>query len=482
MESNKPIEDKDLDKLLKDLLMQENSGMDENAAKFVFSQEYDVKIDAKKEKQLLTKLKGSSGGYWNYWILVGIALVIAVSGFIYFKINQSSKTADGKAESRIKNETKEETVPPHALQTNSLSTDDTISINKVNTAIESAENAQNIATGDNSEKTTQASSTLPEQDKTHKTHYPVSKEKQKSYDIEKNKMIERLVNIDKGMYSSIEEGKISYRGEEVILDPFVLRNQTITNLEYKIFLSDLLQNGKTEDYEKAMVKSEVWNNYAHPTLAAMYFSNDRYNNFPVVNIGTDGALLFCKWLEAEVNKYFQQHKSKSKINIRLPFDSEWIFATKRGYVHFPDCEGYNTVYDKTEGIVDAHYLKWTAQIKKRDKKSPNELDAPFGTNRYGMTEKQVLQLFEQSENATSKLVSDSVYPFKIDVYNKVAHVSEIIYTQGTTSTTVIGSCWKSKKEYMQMLGEFNKASASPYVGFRIVVLNGNKASYKAPFW
>ncbi len=103
MESNKPIEDKDLDKLLKDLFMQENSGMDENAAKFVLSQEYDVKIDPQKEKQLLTRLKGSSGGHWNYWILGAIALAIVVSGFVYFNTNPSLQTGGGQAETTIKN-------------------------------------------------------------------------------------------------------------------------------------------------------------------------------------------------------------------------------------------------------------------------------------------------------------------------------------------------------------------------------------------
>lgn len=481
MESNKPLEEKDLDKLLNDLFLQENSGKaDEASAQFVFSQDYDVKTDPKKEKELLKKLKGPSGGFWNYWTATILALVLIAGAFFYFKtIHSKNNEPRQSVQSLSPAASQEDNTQAQLSGSDSLSGLDASITQSSNSSQNSK--SQNFSNSGINERQSPAHSPS-EQNKGSETAYTVSPEKRKRYEIEKTKMIERLVGMDKGIYSSVEEGKISYRGEEVVIDPFVLRNQTITNLEYKIFLEDLLKNGKTQEYEKAMVKSEVWNNYSHNVLAANYFSNDRYNNFPVVNISTEGAILFCKWLESEVNLYLQQHKSKEKIKIRLPFDSEWIFATKRGYVHFPDCDGYNTVYDKTEGIVDDHYLKWTAQIKKRDKKSQNELDAPFGTNRYGMSEKQVLQLFEQSENATSKLVSDSVYPFKIDVYNKVAHVSEIIYSQGSTSTTVIGSCWKSKKEYSQMMEEFKKASASPYVGFRIVLLNGNKASYKAPFW
>jgi len=106
----------------------------------------------------------------------------------------------------------------------------------------------------------------------------------------------------------------------------------------------------------------------------------------------------------------------------------------------------------------------------------------FATNRYGLNENEVLKIFTQGTNSKSKLISDSLYPSKMDVFSKVAHVSEIIYSQGTTNTTIIGSCWKSKQEYLQMRNEFENASASPYIGFRIVLLNNNKASYKSPFW
>ena len=481
MESNKPLDEKDLNKLLNDLFVQENSGIaDEASAHFVFSQEYDVKADPKKEKELLNKLKNSSGGYWNYMAITLIALILVAGGFIYFKILQSENT---KTNQDIQNkqpaESSELNTSEYLSHMDSVHGADTNLIPVNPNAIPSDKQQSLSEPGiHNIQKTSAAT----EQETAARNTSAIPAGKLKIYDNEKIRMIERLVNADKGLYSSVEEGKISYRGEEAVIEPFVLRNQTITNLEYKIFLTDLLQNGKIQDYLKASVKTEVWNNYSHNVLAINYFANDRYNNFPVVNISTEGAVLFCQWLETEVNSYLQQHKSKSKIKIRLPFDSEWIFATKRGYVHFPDCDGYNTVYDRTEGIVDAHYLKWTAQIKKRDKKHPNELDEPLGTNRYGMNEKQVLQLFEKGEKAASKLNSDSLYPFRIDVYNKVAHVSEIIYTHGSVETTVIGSCWKSKKEYLQMMEEFQKASASPYVGFRIVVLNGNKASYKAPFW
>jgi hypothetical protein len=44
-----------------------------------------------------------------------------------------------------------------------------------------------------------------------------------------------------------------------------------------------------------------------------------------------------------------------------------------------------------------------------------------------------------------------------------------VIQQQSGNPLVIGSCWKNKNEYASMLKEFTKASASPFVGFRVVV-------------
>ncbi len=110
------------------------------------------------------------------------------------------------------------------------------------------------------------------------------------------------------------------------------------------------------------------------------------------------------------------------------------------------------------------------------------MDELFSTNRYEMAESKTLELFEKGFAYQGKPITDSLYPNRMDVYSKAAHVSEIIQEQKTGYTIILGSCWTSKQQYLKMSTEFNAASASQFVGFRIVMITDNKASYKNPFW
>ena len=53
-----------------------------------------------------------------------------------------------------------------------------------------------------------------------------------------------------------------------------------------------------------------------------YFSDKRYNDYPVVNITAEGAELYCKWL-SNLTK-----TNNGKIVARLPYENEWIKVQK----------------------------------------------------------------------------------------------------------------------------------------------------------
>lgn len=492
MKDNKFIEEKNLDELLNNLFIEENSmKADENSARFILEQEYDVRIDAGKEKNLLKRLNGKaggSGGYTNFLIFFCIVIILGTGIFLFNKhINPSGNKSkehfykSDKKEQSVNSENIPVILPIHTSLLSTINDSTYLQLRPPFISSESYTKPSSDFSGKN----------IP-------VYFPPSELKEYNSSTEllestekdfllyskvKTKMFEKLLKAEKGSYTMVEEGKIQYRGNTMAVDPFILRNQAITNLEYKVFLADLIKNGNTGDYKIAAVKNKVWINYYDNILAKTYFSDEKYNDFPVVNISPEGALLFCTWMEKEINKFSKSVDPKSKpLKIRLPFDSDWIFATRRGYAQIPDCGGYNTIYDIKEGIIDISYIKRIELIKRRSKSKITELDQLFSTNRYGMEEDKTLQLFEKGFAYKGKPVTDSVYPNRMDVFSKVAHVSEIIQEQGTGKAIVIGSCWKSKQEYSKMLTEFNKESASPFIGFRVVIINDNKASYKDPFW
>jgi hypothetical protein len=490
MKDKKHIDEQNLDGLLNKLFLEEHSEKaNEDLAQFVFQQDYDVTIDAGKEKELLDKLNGKPkgpGSYLNLLIITFIAIIAGAGILLYNEYNpvnsahsqqQVIESTDNKPE-EIKSPAGSNPVTPlEASKTNdsvAVKTSGTVANENTSTILHPNYSPTDVSVYFPHTIVGSGSAT---------TFFNPTEEDLELYSKVKIKMMEKLLHLDKETYATIEEGEIQYKGNALALYPFVLRNQAITNLEYKVFLTELLKNGKKDEFKKAIIRSEAWVSYNEKVLATTYFFDKKYNDFPVVNINPLAAFLFCDWLEKEINLYSQQQNPKAApLKVRLPFDSEWIFATRRGYAHIPDCDGYNTIYDLQDGIVDINYLKRIELIRKRGKSKRTILDDLFSTNRYGISEDQTLRLFEQAFNYTGKAVTDSLYPNRMEVYSKAAHVSEIALDQQTGNVLVVGSCWKNKQEYTNMLSEFKKTAASPFVGFRVVIVTDSKASYKDPFW
>lgn len=100
----------------------------------------------------------------------------------------------------------------------------------------------------------------------------------------------------------------------------------ITNKQYLLFLNDLKAANNTKDLAIAMVDSLQWQNefsYNAP-YTNYYFRHIAYENYPVVNISYDAAILYCNWLQL---KY---QKSGYDVIVRLPTEAEWINAAKGG--------------------------------------------------------------------------------------------------------------------------------------------------------
>lgn len=492
MNDKEHLDDQSMDELLNKLFIEEQAAAnaDANLATFVFDQQYDVIIDAGKEKELLDKLKGKPKGPGNYLnlLILTFAVVIAGAGMLLYKeyhavnvVHPPKQLSKNKQDKPGIHATEPSLLKEQEATERSFKTVDSTHAEK-----QAISNEKINEWPGPKFSSTDVSVYFPQSgvgSKAAAAFFKPTEQDMILYAKVKNKMLERLLHLDKDTYAAIEEGEIEYKGKALALYPFVLRNQAITNLEYKVFLADLLKSGKTDEFKKAVIRSETWVNYNDNILATTYFFDERYNDFPVVNVSPLAAFLFCDWLEKEINQFSLQLNPKATpLKVRLPFDSEWIFATKRGYAQIPDCDGYNTIYDVQEGIVDQNFIRRLKLIRKRNDRKSNLLDDLFSTNRYGMNEDQTLRLFEQAFRYKGKAVADSLYPNRMDVYGKAGHVSEITLDQQTGNVLIIGSCWKNKQEYSDMLNEFKKTAASPFVGFRVVIVTDNKASYKDPFW
>lgn len=496
------IHENDLDGALNALFLETYSQKeDEGVARFCMDQDYVVTINSKKEAAMLARLGGKSGGGKNIILLIGILFLISVMSFFLFtgkeegekivEINSqiaetnskssttSTQTASTALTTEEKTEEKKAVSPVPYIVTDKFTPPVIDSLGVAKTYVPDVAN----------EPITEKEKELPYFNKAGLAHFAQVKDK----------MLQKLLKIDDLLYGKTSPGATMYKNTEVIVPPFVMSNFPVTNLEYKTFLADLVMQGRFEDMKKCLPKEEVWKEYGCPTLAKNYFSNEIYNDFPVVNIGLEASAMYCEWLQMETNEQIaaaspKNSKTKStakkkQVIVRLPYDYEWIYSADAAFALIPDCgSGYNTIYDPSEGLVDKGFFKRTSQVNKINKSQETPMDKLSDVNRFGMTEAEMIEIFKKAMNyknvkskSSGNPAEPASYPDNVEACCLAGHVSELIKSK-EGELKVRGCCWQNKDEYQKMLSVYNKNGASPFIGFRVLIITTERGSDKNPFW
>lgn len=489
MSDNKPINEQDLDKLLRNFFLDENGGsQNQQDANFVLAQEYGVEIDPSKEQEMVSRLQQKPRGFGKPGLFPGVAVMgfLSILGiYLFSTYSPPSKTppatqagntvAPGDAASSTTSAPQGLTPDGTELSVKVADTFDRPNHGALATAIDDSLRVKQTPA-------TQKDVTILKIEKAEK-RVPVLTEKDRlKYKGIKHQMIASLVKLNKSLYTKIPSYKTVHAGESVILDGFAIRNVGITNLEYKAFLADLLARNRNDDYLTCEVHTENWTKHGCNKLADEYFQEKTYNDFPVVNISYEAARLFCRWLEEETGNYIRQNNLKLKpLRIRLPYDEEWVFSAREGYAKIAFEKGYNTIYDESAGLVNRAFTNRVELVKKHAERV-DTLYGYYATNRYGWTEKDMTDFFATGLNYYDCEPVDTILAGRMKVLGKFGHVSEMVPQKNNNKLWLSGLSWKSKEEYQKLEQEFKSNASSPFVGFRIIVINPNDPEYKNPFW
>lgn len=109
---------------------------------------------------------------------------------------------------------------------------------------------------------------------------------------------------------------------------FYISSIEITNKQYRDFLNDLRARGETEKLKSAMVDSVKWKSFLgtnNEPYVNYYFQHPAYDNYPVVNVSQQGALLYCQWLTEKYNT-----TARVKVRFDLPNEEQWVRAAQGG--------------------------------------------------------------------------------------------------------------------------------------------------------
>lgn len=477
MPDNHNINENDLDALLKQIHLDENSQAgNEDLAEFIMTTDYNVAIDSEKEKEVIKRLQKNTGKGGSKVLVISVVILFLLSLLFIFlpgKKDVETTSQKDKAAGKVTTSDNKIVLSGEANPENIKHTakaPDTFGHWKLQTLILNADSPVTVNLP--LSKITLQNDELP---------YLIETDRLK-YSKIKQMMLSKIVSFDKGFYTHVEAGKLNYKKENIITNPFYMKNTSVSNLEYKTFLADLIIQKRKQDYQAAHIKTNNWSSYNCQNLFDSYFQNEKYNDFPVVNVSAEGAKLFCLWLEEELKLYVQKNNIKTKpLQVKLPNEIEWIYAARAGYARIAFEDGYNTIFDLSENMVDKSFVSRSELIKKRVKRS-DSLYNFFSVNKYGMTEKEITDIFDKGATYYNSVSKDTLHSDRMKVHAKAGFVSQMIFETKSNNLWLIGLTWKNKGEYQKLLNEFKASGSSPFVGFRPIIIDTGDSEYKNPFW
>ncbi|MCI5056283.1 MAG: DUF4229 domain-containing protein [Flavobacteriales bacterium] len=454
-----------------------SDGMDdslnwEDVSDVVFNKQYDVGIDAAKKQKMLGRLAGFSGP--SLWVLlIGLVIGGLLSFLLFDKTGEEENVSAGN---KTKNEYSEVSHPdkiqkmkpkgPGQLKIyQDLMLNDSFPLEGL--LVEHTPEAQELKVKkEHSSKGGQTKAIVFDSTMV------------KYFSALKMEMIDKIIRMDTNMYTLVLGGNINYIGKNIGIDRFYLRNTPVSNLEYKIFLYDIYRKGMIEQFNMANVVEGSWKLEGYKKLEKEYFYNEKYNLFPVVNVPKEGMILFCQWMQNEIEVQAKYQKIElDRYKVRLPRDVEWIRAAYIGYADVLKCSGFNTIFDVESGYVNK---KFEAKVAKNIRKHRPLMVDDYEHNLFLKNERQLLKNFAKAE------VYQEDYYFVEGNRLKAAleqfGCAELIVGFGSNEPLVSGMCWKSKLQYLEMVNQYNLMGVSPFVSFRPVIVFDEEQDRDNPFW
>jgi formylglycine-generating enzyme required for sulfatase activity len=251
-------------------------------------------------------------------------------------------------------------------------------------------------------------------------------------------------------YAFIPAGILNVNEEQQGISAFLMPQTEVTNGQYRLFLSDLKSQGKDSLYQLAYPDTSAWKikDWQMEPMANMYFWHPAYANYPVVNVSTRGAELYCNWLE---NRLKASYGDQIQL-VRLPNIKEWIYAAQAGN-------------------EDAIY-PWGGAYLVNEKGSYLANFKVIGDQNIRQTENG-LQVAQDSTFHPDISIVDhyfltapatSYQPNEFNLYNMSGNVAEL-----TNEGVAMGGHWNATGYDIRITSNITFDKANPFVGFRPII-------------
>jgi formylglycine-generating enzyme required for sulfatase activity len=234
-----------------------------------------------------------------------------------------------------------------------------------------------------------------------------------------------------------------------VQDGIWMQKTEVSNAEFRLFLNDLKEKGRMEEWKAFYPDTSGWAKGSNATkpYVEYYFNHPSFNNYPVVNITYDAAVAYCSWLN---NQYAANKKQPfGKVTFRLPSQQEWVKAASSGKEdgrRYP----WNGMYlhnNRGERLCNFRPDKDTLKV----------VNAGGKKNENGQTNPKELTLITAPVN--------SFFPNDLGLYNVCGNVAEMLAEKGVAA----GGSYEDTGYDIRIQSTKPYSGAARDVGFRVLM-------------
>jgi len=270
-----------------------------------------------------------------------------------------------------------------------------------------------------------------------------------------NFLSEKFVEIESGEVHLFESPKDDTRTPLIKkVSSFHISKFEVTNQEYTEFLEAIEKVGNKEFYELVRIDTSKWmNRVPYPDrFMEHYHKHSAYSDYPVVNISHEGAKAYCDWLSTKVSNSLPEGQ---KVSFRLPTKEEWLRAS-RG-----DNHGYSYAWGD-DGAYNSNGIR-KCNFKETEKEEVKN-SSRYTNRRKKTVVVGTMKRLKSNVSVTKPVESFEANPFGL--YNLNGNVAEMI----KENNIALGGSWADLEEDVTLESELEYKGASPFVGFRPVMI------------
>jgi formylglycine-generating enzyme required for sulfatase activity len=211
----------------------------------------------------------------------------------------------------------------------------------------------------------------------------------------------------------------------------------VSNLDYRNFLADMLNDNKIEVYRNCLPDTLAWKDKLKNTepFVQFYFRNSSYDNYPVVGISYESAIEYCNWLTEKYNN--DSKKKYTFLLFKLLSKEEWTFAANNGDASKEYTWGSGFMQNnRKENLCNYKY---------------NEIQK---INQTSIIDKTMI---------TSPV--NSFYPNSFGIYNMCGNVAEMIEEKGISK----GGSFDDTDDKVRISSEKIYTKSQADIGFRVAM-------------